>query len=116
MSDLEKIDAQFYEMFIDKFPKKIIEGNEIHEINEELFEGIGEINAPFSGMLYFLDMEDEKPVLIAWQWNRMADEERFVILDGDSSRSVNEEDEEFSQINNKLRSRLKAIPKKQQWD
>ena len=112
MTDLEKIDAQFHEMFISKFSKEIIERSEIHEINEELFEGIGEINAPFSGMLYFLDMEDEKPVLICWQWNRMADEERFLILDGDSSRTVNMEDEEFSQINDKLRSRLSAIPKK----
>ena len=112
MSNLEKINDQFSEIFISRLSDKVIERNEIREINEQLFDEFGEINVPFGGLLYLLALEDEKPLLYVYQWNRMADEIRFWILDGNSYSVIDEDDELFSEVQDRWNHLFGEIRKK----
>ena len=87
MHDLTKIRKTFDELFMSRLNEEILERNDISEdeelIREELFEMREIIEIPFGAIIYFLAIEDEKPVLYVEIASRMGDHYIYLI-DGDS--------------------------------
>ena len=75
MHDLTNIQKTFNEIILSRLSEKVLKANNIHEdeelIREELFEMREIIEVPFGSIIYFLALEDEKPVLyveMALRW------------------------------------------------
>ena len=87
MHDLTKIRKTFDEVIMSRLDEEILERNDISEdeelIREELFEMREIIEIPFGSIIYFLALEDEKPVLYVEIASRMGDHYIYLI-DGDS--------------------------------
>ena len=83
MHDLTKIQKTFNELFLSRFNEEIFIRNDIHEdeelIREELFEMREIIEVPFGSIIYFLALEDEKPVLYVEMASRMGSDDLYVI-------------------------------------
>ena len=66
MHDLTNIQKTFNEIILSRLSEKVLKANNIHEdeelIREELFEMKEIIEVPFGSIIYFLALEDEKPV------------------------------------------------------
>ena len=85
MYDLTNIRKSFNELILSKLSKEILKRNNIGEdgelIREELFEMREIIEVPFGSIIYFLALEDEKPVLYVEMASRMGSDELYVIKD-----------------------------------
>ena len=85
MYDLTNIRKSFNELILSKLSEEILKRNNIGEdeelIREELFEMREIIEVPFGSIIYFLALEDEKPVLYVEMASRMGSDELYVIKD-----------------------------------
>jgi len=85
MYDLTNIRKSFNELILSKLSKEIVKRNNIGEdgelIREELFEMREIIEVPFGSIIYFLALEDEKPVLYVEIASRMGSDNLYVIKD-----------------------------------
>ena len=85
MYDLTNIRKSFNELILSKLSKEILKRNNIGEdeelIREELLEMREIIEVPFGSIIYFLALEDEKPVLYVEMASRMGSDELYVIKD-----------------------------------
>ena len=83
MPDLTNIQKTFNELIMSRLDDKILERNNIGEneelIREELFEMKEIIEVPFGSIIYFLGLEDEKPVLYVEIASRMGSDDLYVI-------------------------------------
>ena len=83
MHDLTNIQKTFNELIMSRLDDKILERNNIGEneelIREELFEMKEIIEVPFGSIIYFLGLEDEKPVLYVEIASRMGSDDLYVI-------------------------------------
>ena len=83
MHDLTNIQKTFNELIMSRLDDKILERNNIGEneelIREELFEMKEIIEVPFGSIIYFLALEDEKPVLYVEMASRMGSDDLYVI-------------------------------------
>ena len=85
MYDLAKIRKTFDEVIMSRLDDEILERNDIGKdeelIREELFEMREIIEIPFGAIIYFLAIEDEKPVLYVEIASRMGSDDLYVIKD-----------------------------------
>ena len=85
MYDLTNIRKTFNERILSRLDEKILKRNYIGEdeelIREELFEMREIIEVPFGSIIYFLALEDEKPVLYVEIASRMGSDDLYVIKD-----------------------------------
>ena len=85
MYDLTNIRKSFNELILSKLSEEILKRNNIGEdeelIREELFEMREIIEVPFGSIIYFLALEDEKPVLYVEIASRMGSDNLYVIKD-----------------------------------
>ena len=85
MYDLTNIRKSFNELILSKLSEEILKRNNIGEdeelIREELFEMREIIEVPFGSIIYFLALEDEKPVLYVEMASRMGSDDLYVIKD-----------------------------------
>ena len=83
MHDLTNIQKTFNEIILSRLSEKVLKANNIHEneelIREELFEMREIIEVPFGSIIYFLALEDEKPVLYVEIASRMGSDDLYVI-------------------------------------
>ena len=83
MYDLTKIRKTFNELILSRLSEEILKRNNIGEddelIREELFEMREIIEVPFGSIIYFLALEDEKPVLYLEKASRMGSDDLYVI-------------------------------------
>ena len=83
MHDLTNIQKTFNELIMSRLDDKILERNNIGEneelIREELFEMREIIEVPFGSIVYFLVLEDEKPVLYLEKASRMGSDDLYLI-------------------------------------
>ena len=83
MHDLTNIQKTFNELIMSRLDDKILERNNIGEneelIREELFEMKEIIEVPFGSIIYFLAIEDEKPVLYVEMASRMGSDDLYII-------------------------------------
>lgn len=87
MHDLSTIQKTFNELIISRLDEEILKRNDIDEneelIREDLFKFQEIIEVPFGSIIYFLALEDEKPILYVEIASRMGSDDLYVI-DGDS--------------------------------
>lgn len=87
MYDLTKIRKIFNEVILSRLSEEVLKRNNIGEdeelIREELFKMREIIEVPFGSIIYFLAVEDEKPVLYVEIASRMGSDDLYVI-EGDS--------------------------------
>lgn len=85
MYDLTNIRKSFNELILSKLSEEILKRNNIGEdeelIREELLEMREIIEVPFGSIIYFLALEDEKPVLYVEKASRMGSDNLYVIKD-----------------------------------
>ena len=85
MYDLTNIRKSFNELILSKLSEEILKRNNIGEdeelIREELLEMREIIEVPFGSIIYFLALEDEKPVLYVEIASRMGSDDLYVIKD-----------------------------------
>ena len=85
MYDLTNIRKTFNELILIRLDDEILKRNDIGEdeelIREELFEMREIIEVPFGSIIYFLALEDEKPVLYVEIASRMGSDDLYVIKD-----------------------------------
>ena len=85
MYDLTNIRKTFNERILSRLDEEILKRNYIGEdeelIREELFEMREIIEVPFGSIIYFLALEDEKPVLYVEMASRMGSDDLYVIKD-----------------------------------
>lgn len=114
MHDLTKIRKNFDEVIMSRLEEEILERNDIGEddelIREELFEMREIIEVPFGSIIYFLAIEDEKPVLYVEIGSRMGSDDLYII-EGDSYESYDVYDGVPPQIKDKYFTHLKNIKK-----
>ena len=83
MHDLTNIQKTFNEIILSRLSEKVLKANNIHEneelIREEIFEMKEIIEVPFGSIIYFLAIEDEKPVLYVEMASRMGSDDLYVI-------------------------------------
>ena len=83
MYDLINIQKTFNELILSRLGEEVLKRNDIHEneelIREELFEMKEIIEVPFGSIIYFLALEDEKPVLYVELASRMGSDDLYVI-------------------------------------
>ena len=83
MHDLTNIQKTFNEIILSRLSEKVLKANNIHEdeelIREELFEMREIIEVPFGSIIYFLALEDEKPVLYVEIASSMGSDDLYVI-------------------------------------
>lgn len=83
MYDLTKIRKTFDGLIMSRLNEEILERNDICEdeelIREELFEMREIIEVPFGSIIYFLAVEDEKPVLYVEIASRMGSDDLYII-------------------------------------
>ena len=83
MHDLTNIQKTFNELILSRLREEVLKRNDIHEdeelIKEELFEIKEIIEVPFGSIIYFLALEDEKPVLYVEIASRMGSDDLYVI-------------------------------------
>ncbi|MBR4397367.1 MAG: hypothetical protein IKS93_05905 [Methanobrevibacter sp.] len=114
MYDLEKIDKIFHESIVSKLSQKVLERNQIPKIDEELFNEIRIIEVPFGGLFYFLALEDEKPVLYVRPFSRMDPNYAPIhIIDEESYTFIKQDDENYSEIEEKWDYFRKGLPIKE---
>ena len=114
MHDLTNIQKTFNELIMSRLDDKILERNNIGEneelIREELFEMREIIEVPFGSIIYFLALEDEKPVLYVEIASRMGSDDLYVIKE-DSYDCYDIYDGYPPEIEDKYFSHLKNIKK-----
>jgi hypothetical protein len=83
MYDLTNIRKTFDELVMSRLDDEILEVNEISTdeelISEELLNIREIIEVPFGSIIYFLVLEDEKPVLYLEKASRMGIDDLYVI-------------------------------------
>ena len=83
MHDLTNIQKTFNEIILSRLSEKVLKANNIHEneelIREELCEMREISEVPFGSIIYFLALEDEKPVLYVEIASRMGSDDLYVI-------------------------------------
>ena len=83
MHDLTNIQKTFNELIMSRLDDEILGRNNIGEneelIREELFEMKEIIEVPFGSIIYFLAIEDEKPVLYVEIASRMGSDDLYII-------------------------------------
>jgi hypothetical protein len=83
MYDLTEIRKTFNELIMSRLDEEILKRNNISEddelIREELFEMKEIIEIPFGSIIYFLALEDEKPVLYVEIASRMGSDDLYII-------------------------------------
>ena len=114
MHDLTNIQKTFNEIILGRLSEKVLKANNIHEdeelIREELFEMKEIIEIPFGSIIYFLALEDEKPVLYVEMASRMGSDDLYVIKE-DSYDCYDIYDGYPSEIEDKYFAHLKNIKK-----
>ena len=114
MHDLTNIQKTFNEIILGRLSEKVLKANNIHEneelIREELFEMRDIIEVPFGSIIYFLALEDEKPVLYVEIASRMGSDDLYVIKE-DSYDCYDIYDGYPSEIEDKYFAHLKNIKK-----
>ena len=114
MHDLTNIQKTFNEIILSRLSEKVLKANNIHEdeelIREELFEMKEIIEIPFGSIIYFLALEDEKPVLYVEIASRMGSDDLYVIKE-DSYDCYDIYDGYPSEIEDKYFAHLKNIKK-----
>ena len=115
MHDLTNIQKTFNEIILSRLSEKVLKANNIHEdeelIREELFEMKEIIEVPFGSIIYFLALEDEKPVLYVEIASRMGSDDLYVIKE-DSYDCYDIYDGYPSEIEDKYFAHLKNIKKR----
>ena len=85
MHDLTKIRKSFDELILGRLSDEVLKRNCIDEneelITEELLNRREIIEVPFGSIIYFLAIEDEKPVLYVEIASRMGSDDLYVIKD-----------------------------------
>ena len=114
MHALTNIQKTFYELILNRLGEEVLKRNNIHEnkelIREELFEMKEIIEVPFGSIIYFLALEDEKPVLYVEIASRMGSDDLYVIKE-DSYDCYDIYDGYPSEIEDKYFAHLKNIKK-----
>ena len=121
MHDLTNIQKTFNEIILSRLSEKVLKANNIHEneelIREEIFEmkeilfEMKEIiEVPFGSIIYFLGLEDEKPVLYVEIASRMGSDDLYVIKE-DSYDCYDIYDGYPPEIEDKYFAHLKNIKK-----
>ena len=114
MHDLTNIQKTFNEIILSRLSEKVLKANNIHEdeelIREELFEMREIIEVPFGSIIYFLALEDEKPVLYVEIASSMGSDDLYVIKE-DSYDCYDIYDGYPSEIEDKYFAHLKNIKK-----
>lgn len=112
MYDLTKIRKTFDGLIMSRLNEEILERNDISEdeelIREDLFEMREIIEVPFGSIIYFLAIEDEKPVLYVEIASRMGSDDLYVIAE-DSYECYDIYDGYPPQIKDKYFDHLKNI-------
>ena len=112
MYDLTNIRKSFNELILSKLSEEILKRNNIGEdeelIREELLEMREIIEVPFGSIIYFLALEDEKPVLYVEKASRMGSDDLYVIEE-DSYECYDVYDGYPPQIKDKYFDHLKNI-------
>ena len=112
MYDLTKIRKTFDELIMSRLDEEILKRNNINEdeelIREDLFEMREIIEVPFGSIIYFLAVEDEKPVLYVEIASRMGSDDLYII-EGDSYECYGVYDGYPPQIKDKYFDHLKNI-------
>ena len=115
MHDLTNIQKTFNEIILSRLSEKVLKANNIHEdeelIREELFEMKEIIEVPFGSIIYFLALENEKPVLYVEMASRMGSDDLYVIKE-DSYDCYDIYDGYPPEIEDKYFAHLKNIKKR----
>ena len=105
MHDLTKIRKSFDELVLSRLSDEVLKRNCIDEneelITEELLNRREIIEVPFGFIIYFLAIEDEKPVLYVEIASRMGSDDLYVI-DNNSYKSYDIYDGYPDEIKDKI--------------
>ena len=81
--DLTNIRKTFDELVVSRLSDKVFERNGINNdeelITEELLNKRKIIEVPFGSIIYFLVLEDEKPILYLEKASRMGSDDLYII-------------------------------------
>jgi len=115
MHDLTNIRKSFDELVLSRLSDKALKRNCIDEneelISEELLNKKEMIEVPFGFIMYFLAIEDEKPVLYVEMASRMGSDDLYVI-DNDSCKSYDIYEGYPNEIKDKYLKHLESIKNK----
>ena len=114
MHDLTKIRKSFDELVLSRLSDEVLKRNCIDKneelITEELLNRREIIEVPFGSIIYFLAIEDEKPVLYVEIASRMGSDDLYIIKD-ESYECYDIYDGYPPEIKDKYLGHLKSIKK-----